>query len=390
MKVINADHTNRKFFLAADLGAGNIKLWTSKASAKGCGYSAIVPSLISYVNPQKFIQGDKDVLPSSLFQMGDKAWFCGDDVTDRNLTPDDPAQDANLKVDNALPLLLSALVLKGYLKPGETTIGCVVSHHDPVSVGAKIRESLQGTHTVIKDGETYTVSIHLPERGVLQEGCRVAGDTDHKYGVLDLGYLTSLFTLRSATGDVIISHPCKTGVGQLIQMITTDAGFRSALGGLEPEKNLISAGILELSRRLETAKALEAAGDLEAAKKIDRNLYYRASGKAIKFTDAYKGSIAAWVNTARKNATEAIAQFKGTDFKVIAIGGGCLLPGIEKILLKSGIEIYSQSSPIMANVHSLYEHEAIQAKKDRTFEGMFNNDAGSTQSLENTPHVEAA
>ena len=136
-----------KIFCAADLGAGGIKI---KASAVGMPATlAYLPSLLSWAEEKNILVGDARLVDPAAFGLGGRWYFAGESVSDRLLSAEDVAASPILKVENALPLLLACLIKKVKLRPGQYEVCLVASHHDPNSMGALLREKLEGAHTVI-------------------------------------------------------------------------------------------------------------------------------------------------------------------------------------------------------------------------------------------------
>ncbi len=342
-----------KIFCAADLGAGGIKI---KASAVGMPATlAYLPSLLSWAEEKNILVGDARLVDPAAFGLGGRWYFAGESVSDRLLSAEDVAASPILKVENALPLLLACLIKKVKLRPGQYEVCLVASHHDPNSMGALLREKLEGAHTVIKAGEEYGFTVKLPRVGIVGEGSALNVAVDdgcegYGFGVLDLGYLTSIFSLRDDDGAIVrATEPKANGTHKLIGMLSQHQEFRALLGGVCPDLDAIAIALVEASREKKN------------------KLFYRRGGKAIDFTAVYGKVMPAWIKQAAGDARLSIQERQGTPYQAIAIGGGCNLPGVAPTLKSVGIKVSKDLDPIFANVESIYLKHVKPAMKSGEF-----------------------
>lgn len=368
-----------KIFAAVDCGAGNIKI---RFGGKRKQSLITMPSLLAEVNKSDVLRGDAGVIDPSAFCMDGIYYYAGENIRDRKLESVDVWADPNLKVTNAKKLILAAIVTG--LNPKSDSaldVGIVVSHHDPSSMGASLRKELEGTHVISRGNDSFEITLKLPSQGVFMEGSALGSLVgSSKFGVLDLGYLTALYSLRDSNGSVIGSaNTTPNGVGKLITMLQSNTEFKQLLGGVEPNRDAIIEALMEVA--------------ISGSKK----LVYRCNGKAIDFTKVYTAVIPQWLKNASQNAVSALNERKGTGFKVIGIGGGCNLPFVAATLKKYGVTIYGEGKidPIYANVESLYEKHLVEARRDNTFVEFVGESAlneaptvGSDAPTQ-TPHLEA-
>lgn len=332
---------------AIDCGAGtvNMQIGTRRRSQ-----TVSMLSLISVVSKSSVTEGAVDIYNPSVFSLveGDKEtfYFAGEIVRDKQLQSEDVFADPMLKVTNARKLVLAALIEGLGLTKGQALkVSAVASHHDPVSFNNEIREALCGTHTIRKGNNVFTITITMPQFGVYPEGSAIGevfgDDTPAQFGVLDLGFLTALYSLKNRDGSNIRVEKAAYGVGRLIEMLQQSPEFGKLLGGIQPERDILIASLIE------------------ACKSKATKLYYRNRGKAIDFTPVYKVIVVQWLKGAARTAVQNANERAGTDFKVVAIGGGVNLPMVAKALEKFKIVPYGDTregagDPIFANVETLY------------------------------------
>jgi hypothetical protein len=335
-------------FLAVDPGAGNLKVYSS------CFDPIKIQSLVHYGSPEEFPSGYKglaaDVLhykngsSKHLKRASNRYWIVGDSVSGREIQCSTPYDRAQLKTENALPLLLGALILERRIEPGETNIVMVASHHSPEASGKALRNELEGWHEIVCDGRTYRVQIRMPENGVIQEGSAVVADSGREFSTLDIGFLTCMLTPRLRNGQAIPekTHKTKFGVGELIHRIANSSELKSLpeLGGLPGKPSVVVNGIIE------------------AVERSSEEILYRDNGECVAITSIYKPYLKGWIMDVLGEALRKLNQYKGTDYRVIAIGGGVNVPFMRKFLESKGVEVYA-GDPLCANVQSIHERHLM-------------------------------
>lgn len=332
---------------AIDCGAGTVKV---KIGTRRKTQVFSMPSLIAIVKRDDVTEGVTDVFNPSVFSIVENNkevfYYAGELVRQKGLQSEDVFANPELKVINSTKLILAALINGlGLSKSQALEVKAVASHHDPKNFGAAIRDSLCGTHTVRKGNNLFQITVSMPDLGVFGEGSAISDvfkeEAPSLYGVLDLGFLTSLYSLKSKDGSTIRSEKAAYGVGRLIEMLQADSDFGKLLGGIMPERDVLMASLIE------------------ACQNNGTKLFYRNRGKAIDFTAVYKRVVIDWLKGAARTTVQSVAEYKGTDFKCVAIGGGVNLPLIAATLNKFGITPYSalneNANPIFANVESLYQ-----------------------------------
>jgi hypothetical protein len=346
---------NSILFVAADLGAGNIKIRTSKKNKDGEDL-VWMPSLIAKITKDEAIVGYKSVLDGAVFQMSENGedifWFGQEDVSLKELVSERASDDPNLKINNAPLHLTSVLIKKGFAQPDVVNyVALALTHHDAKTMGEKLANKIEGRKVVTQNELTYTFVIKLIHNGIHQEGSKIVTEFNKAYGQLDLGDLTSLYTRRNASGGVIKSYTNALGVSNLLDMIIDRDDFRAKFGGIVPNraKDLL-------------AKAIRKASNLyEQTGKYTINV----SGQDIK--DVYRKALLDWLKQVIAQANKDVVEEYSEGYKVIAVGGGTKLPEMKKSLEKFGIEIYSDIDPMFANVNSLYDATSKACPKDLSF-----------------------
>lgn len=337
-----------KINAAIDCGAGTTKI---KVGSRRFSKTVSMPSLISIVPKQSVLEGAIDVFNVACFSLveGDKEtfFFAGDTVREMQLPSEDVFADPALKVSNARKLVLAALVEGLNLAKGQSLeVKAVASHHDPVNFDREIREALTGEHVIRKGNHMFTITISMPKLGVFAEGSAIGEafgeETPKHFGILDLGFLTALYTLKSQGGATLNDEKVDYGVGRLVEMLQDSSEFRKLLGGIQPDRDVLIGSIIE------------------ACQGKSQKLFYRNRGKAIDYTTAYKAVLPQWLKGAARKAVSDSNERKGADFKVVAIGGGVNLPMVSATLKKFGIIPYTDArgedacDAIFANCETLY------------------------------------
>lgn len=336
-----------KINAAIDCGAGTTKI---RIGTRRRSHTVSMPSLISVQPKSAVTEGAIDVFNPSVFSLieGEKEvfYFAGEIVRAKGLQSEDVFAEPMLKITNARKLVLAALIEGlGLTKDQSLEVSAVASHHDPVNFSAEIREALCGSHVVRKGNNSFTVTITMPHLGVYPEGSAIGevfGDsTPSQFGVLDLGFLTALYSLKSRDGGNIKTEKAAFGVGRLVEMLQSSPEFSKLLGGIQAERDVLIASLIEACQSKST------------------KVFYRDRGKAVDFTSVYKAIVPQWLKGAARTAVQTANERKGTDFKVVAIGGGVNLPLVAATLKKFGVIPYAEAKgteddPIFANVETLY------------------------------------
>lgn len=337
-----------KINAAIDCGAGTTKI---RIGSRRSSQTVSMPSLISIVPKKSVLEGAIDVFNVACFSLvegeTETFFFAGDTVREMQLPSEDVFADPTLKVNNARKLVLAALVEGLNLSKDQSLeVKAVASHHDPVNFDREIREALTGEHVMRKGNNTFTITISMPKLGVFAEGSAIGEvfgeETPKHFGVLDLGFLTALYSLKGQGGATLNDEKVDYGVGRLVEMLQASSDFRKLLGGIQPDRDVLIGSIIE------------------ACQSKSQKLFYRSRGKAIDYTSPYKATVPQWLKGAAKAAIVQLNERKGTDFKVVAIGGGVNLPMVATTLKKVGIISYTDArgedacDPIFANCETLY------------------------------------
>lgn len=331
-------------FVSADLGAGNIKLYSKHRE----GFPVSYPSVISYVDGENYYEGVEKILPPDLFycvrstneRVDGLNWFTSSSVLDRGLKASDPGKEPILKIENALPLFLSALIENELISDGETNIVAVASHHDAKNLGSAVKAELVGAHEIVFNKKRYKLQIKMPEEAVTVEGGALIIPGKDSFISMDLGYLTSLLLVHGKKGSVSQTHPEKTGVNLLVTKIWNDSELRKEIGGVSPSREAVVKAIQNPVLNPKTEKP---------------QIFYRFEGTNKDITLIYKRILVEWVKEAMY-PVKRLMETSGSG-TLVCIGGGTKLPYIKDLLKKMNIPTFADygMDPLYANVISLYE-----------------------------------
>jgi hypothetical protein len=238
-------------------------------------------------------------------------------------------------------LFIAALIREAKIPAGETNIVLVVSSHNPIALGAQLKAQFEGWHHIVCDNKTYKLQVKIPKSGVIAEGSAIAEGVE--FATLDIGFLTSLVTPRSRDGLALTGQTSKSafGVGDLANRIAKHPHLQAMLGGLPGNPIAVSNGIIE------------------ATETDSKKIFYRGGGKCLNITEVYTECLKEWIPDAIGPALKALAERNGSNYRVIAIGGGVSIPKIGSFLTKRGIELYS-GNPILANAESMYANRLLK------------------------------
>lgn len=335
-------------FVANDNGAGGSKLFATdgqksytrslvavdEVSAFQTGYTVTPSYVLTYIS------GTATALRGQSFVAGDK-------VSRLRLKTETVFQDKSKKVDNALPLLLWSLVNNKIVGPGESHVVTTMSHHNPGVSGAQLRSNIEGIHFLrAGDGNEYRIQIKFAPAGVVAEGSAVMPADELPAGSMgfsriDFGELTVMLSECDQHGDTYGSPRASgEGVGYLVNMIAVSPEFTALNYGIEGDRVAITNALVEASTRPE-------------GHALGRKILYRFDNEAKDITLAYKACLLKWLKMVMAPALGSLSQYKGLDYRVIAIGGGVNLPGIKKLLVKNGIQPY-EGDPVFANAESMF------------------------------------
>ncbi len=330
-------------YVSADLGAGNIKLFSKSRE----GFPISYPSVISFVDGEKYYEGVEKILPPDLFycvrstneRVSGLNWFTGSSVLDRKLKASDPGKEPILKIENALPLFLSALIENELIDEGESNIIAVASHHNAKNLGNAVKAELVGAHEIVFDKKRYKLQIKMPEEAVTVEGGSLKIPGKESFISMDLGYLTSLLLIHGKKGSISNTYPEPTGVNLLVTRIWEDDELQTELGGVTPSRESIVRAIQN--------PVLDKNGKAQ--------IFYKFNATNKNITTIYRRILKEWVKEAMY-PVKRLMEASGSE-NLVCVGGGTKLPYIKELLDKLGIPTFDNYGidPLYANVISLYE-----------------------------------
>jgi hypothetical protein len=259
----------------------------------------------------------------------DQIWVCGDDaaVLDIRNQVFDNRSDGKVKL--ALPLLLSAIAYLP-IQRKRWDLRLVASIHDAEVFGEQMKTNLEGVHQVIIRNQDTTVAIHVVK--IFDEGYifKPAGKTNTT--LLDIGNGTSIVTRFDCEGNVIYrSTPYKFGVQHLYKKICDHPVLRAL--GLDREIDLIRRGV-ENSQ--------------------EGKIFYGLGNGSTNITTAYKECLKDWSAQYLKEPIAEVDKFQLGGDRIVVVGGGALLPYLDKNFEKKGY-VFNQQAPYM-NVKKLHEY----------------------------------
>jgi hypothetical protein len=297
-------HTLQKIFPAGfDNGYGSLKLLVD-------GFEVVrVPSYISTAEMED-VPG-RVILNGNAYTVGESAFRAGNHF-ERNTDSNEN------KVKNALTTLLGALAHLPHRKAWHLKL--VVSLHD-VALAEKLKQILNGEYEPILAGKASFVKIEVLKVVPEGIGALFGQQLPKKLTVLDFGNGTTLYS-RYSQGKREVHTPYPIGVEVLIDEIAQK--MKHLNGGKVGEPSKIRY-CLEM-------------GHTRYSRDID-------------IKDIYSGCLKDWYEKYLKKIVSMALDAKHTGDEIWAIGGGCLLPGLKKLLEKNGFTVLE--NPVEANAFGL-------------------------------------
>jgi hypothetical protein len=222
------------------------------------------------------------------------------------------------KILNAKITLLGAIAHLPYRRYWDLKV--VTSLHD-ASLGERLKAVLEGEFTAILAGKESIVKVDVLKVVPEGMGVLVGRKLPERLTVLDFGNGTTLYS-RYFKGKREVHTPYPDGVQCLIDLLTT--AMKPLNGG-------------KLGNPAKIRYALEN-GHTKYSSQID-------------FKSIYLSTVKDWLEKSLRQPLEIAAESKHEGDEVWAIGGGCLLPGVHKILEKKGFNVLE--NPVDANVNGL-------------------------------------
>lgn len=304
--------------LGIDPGNGFIKAITDN------GERVVLPSIIS--EPKEYFDGG--IVASNgvsvLYVAGARA-----DLINKKFLVGDIAHSANplnhisiashpqAKADYALELILGAV---GLMPQCDRLITPVISVHDSVTFGNRIKQQVEGMHRVQFDGKELNIEISSP--AISPEGMGIyyylltTGKVKSSDLVLllDLGLGTSIYTAFQST-KILERSVFRWGVRDLYGYICQSPKLRDALKGMEGDSQVVRAAI------------------------ENKTFAYRTEDGIFDFKWQYTEALKTWL---QNNITKAYDQIRPRISKATHLflaGGGANLPNVATTFTKKGFEI---------------------------------------------------
>jgi hypothetical protein len=245
------------------------------------------------------------------------------------------------KIDFGLQMLLGAIAASN--PKTDLTIALIASIQDAKAVGVRLRRTLAGEHYIrINGGKTITVNIR--PLGICEEGLGAAYEwrrsrsdiTTHgsTIGSVDFGTGTTIVSVWDG-GSLTDRRIIPGGTNKLIEAIANNLDFRKHLSGHPAKRHLIRAGIERTDFK------------------------YGATGFDFKSIYTFEGR--KWLKQTIAEIENALSARREEIEEIIAIGGGALLPGLEKQIREKGYQPIE--NPVFANAIGLQTLAALKLRK---------------------------
>lgn len=305
--------------LGLDTGNGSLKFATETDSRS-------TPSYIRLLEPGEidaptdggmchYIDGDRPDLVGKTWVIGETA-----DTAAAIRLVDEPDRKATY----ALHLLLGALAM---LPPrDEWRLNIVASVHTR-SLRDAMREALSGSHAVCFNAAKRCSVVYIDASRIVDEGsgaiALVPGSASGKSLLLDIGHGTIQATyfgpgLKRVAAEVRLD----AGVDSLVSLIADSAEFTGRFkdrGNIRVIRNEIVKG--------------------------------RFNYGGFNFRSVYQEKLPQWSEQHLKPLLATVKEWRLSSDRLVAVGGGCLLPGVSSALERHGFVI--PSDPITANARGL-------------------------------------
>lgn len=249
--------------------------------------------------------------------------------------------DPENKVKLALEAMLGVVSLMPYKCSYEIQI--VASIHDATIFEEQLKAALTGECIVKFNDGGYPTATKIKHDCLMvrEEGHaalithRDKLDIKAQNLVLDIGNGTIIGSLFGSSGRLVERKPfSRAGVQTLIESIANSTEMRQKLGE-SANPQVIRAG-------------------------IDKgNFQYGTTG--IDFKTIYQQYLKLWVEASLAPAMRFLKPWRATAKGLLAIGGGCKLPGLPKALQANGFTV--SPDPIWSNALGLYQVAKIKEIK---------------------------
>ena len=253
----------------------------------------------------KYIDGDRADLTGQRWLAGDEAYI----QSPTNLLR--VTDDARGKPEYALHLLVGAISTLPFRSEWRLNV-CTSAHHRE-TLGAAIKEALQGVHIVRFAPDAPECVIEVNVLQVLQEGAAILTIAP---GVTPSG-VTLLFDFGNGTTVATQFGP----KGRMIDRKVHPAGVEVLIEGIS--KDLI--GILNRE------------GDRQLIRRSIEDKSLRYGGRKLDISELYNARMVHWINSVVKPTYRAVEAWLDVSTAVIAVGGGVCLPNFSDALTAKGI-----------------------------------------------------
>lgn len=265
---------------------------------------------------------------SRVTELGGKKWLIGSPAYSASPTGKvEVAQLSRGKVDYSLQLLLGAIGCMG-IKSQNLEVNLCLSVHHAKSFREDLTKALKGCHVVELGTSKYNITIS--KILIVNEGMGTLASllatkrvkTEDKLLLLDLGYGTSISTVYQF-GKQIDRQVMDFGVKDLYAAIAKHPDMVRTRNGREGDFFIIRQGI------------------------ESKNFLY-GSYEPFNFYDIYHACLHEWSAQNLRNTLSTLKNQVDSASCMFAVGGGALLPMVDKYLKSKGFEVLSNASTLNA------------------------------------------
>jgi hypothetical protein len=326
-----------------DGGFGSAKLVTPNARIACPSYFLPIDPNDIYELPLRPDGAMVEYLDGKAINLCHKAFLIGSHAIKR--APNDVYQvvgNRSGKIDFGLQMLLGAIAASDPKE--DLTIALIASIQDAKAVGDRLKRSLAGDHKIrINGGKVITVNVQ--PLGVVEEGLGAAYEWRRQRSEISV-HDSSIASVDFGTGTTIVSvwdggsltnrRVIPGGTNKLIEAIANNLDFRKHLSGHPAKRHLIRTGI----------------------ERCD----FKYGKTGFNFKSIYQLEGRKWLKQTIAEVENALAARREEIEEIIAIGGGSLMPGLEKQIREKGYQPIE--NPVFANAIGLQALASLKLKKE--------------------------
>jgi hypothetical protein len=325
-----------------DGGFGSAKLVTPNARIACPSYVLPIDPNDVYELPPRRDGAMIEYLDGAAINLCHRAFLVGSHAIKR--APNDVYQvvgNKSGKIDFGLQMLLGAIAASN--PQNDLSVALIASIQDAKAVGDRLKRALAGEHKIrINGGQIVTVNIK--PLGIVEEGLGAAYEWRRQRSEISV-HDSSIASVDFGTGTTIVSvwdggsltnrRVIPGGTNKLIEAIANNLDFRKHLSGHPAKRHLIRTGIERCDFK------------------------YGATG--FDFKSIYQLEGRKWLKQTIAEIENALAARREEIEEIIAIGGGSLMPGLEKQIREKGYQPIE--NPVFANAIGLQALASLKLRK---------------------------